>query len=93
MTDTIDEAPAATDAQATAERWFHDFEAALTAGDVDGAAGLFLEESFWRDLVSFTWNLKTVEGPAGSPTCSSRPWTRCSPAASRSPSHRPRPTA
>ncbi len=64
MTDTIDEAPAATDAQATAERWFHDFEAALTAGDVDGAAGLFLEESFWRDLVSFTWNLKTVEGPA-----------------------------
>ena len=64
MTDTIDEAPAATDAQATAERWFHDFEAALTAGDVDGAAGLFLEESFWRDLVSFTWNLKTVEGPS-----------------------------
>ena len=64
MTDTIDEASAATDAQATAERWFHDFDAALTAGDVDGAAGLFLEESFWRDLVSFTWNLKTVEGPA-----------------------------
>jgi putative flavoprotein involved in K+ transport len=64
MTDTIDETSVATDAQAKAQRWFRDFEAALTAGDVDGVAGLFLEDSYWRDLVSFTWNLKTVEGPA-----------------------------
>jgi putative flavoprotein involved in K+ transport len=64
MTDTIDETSVATDAQAAAERWFREFEAALTAGDVDGVAGLFLEDSYWRDLVSFTWNLKTVEGPA-----------------------------
>ncbi len=26
---------------------------------------MFLDESFWRDLVAFTWNIKTVEGPAG----------------------------
>src|SRR6476619_5675555 len=64
MTDTIDVAHGATRAHETAERWFREFETALTAGDVDGAAGLFLEDSYWRDLVSFTWNLKTVEGPA-----------------------------
>lgn len=25
-------------------------------------AGKFALDSFWRDLVSFTWNIKTVEG-------------------------------
>jgi hypothetical protein len=29
------------------------------------AAGLFATASYWRDLVSFTWNLKTVENPDG----------------------------
>ncbi len=37
-------------------------EAALAAGDVESAAGLFAPESYWRDLVAFTWNLKTLEG-------------------------------
>ena len=39
--------------------------AALAAGDVEGAAGLFAADSYWRDLVAVTWNLKTVEGPEG----------------------------
>lgn len=26
---------------------------------------MFATDSFWRDLVSFTWNLKTVEGRDG----------------------------
>lgn len=39
--------------------------AALAAGDVAGVAGLFASDSYWRDLVAVTWNLKTVEGPAG----------------------------
>jgi putative flavoprotein involved in K+ transport len=38
------------------------FDAALAAGDVDAAAGLFAKESYWRDLVAFTWNIKTMEG-------------------------------
>ena len=25
---------------------------------------MFDEDSYWRDLVSFTWNIKTMEGPA-----------------------------
>lgn len=37
---------------------------ALTAGDVDRAADCFLETSYWRDLLSFTWNIKTMEGRA-----------------------------
>jgi putative flavoprotein involved in K+ transport len=62
MTDVLDvEAPAGLDAQA----WFADFERALTAGDIDAAADMFCEVSYWRDLVSFTWNITTVEGRDG----------------------------
>ena len=45
------------------DQWLSDFESALSSGDSAAAAALFHEESFWRDLVAFTWNLKTVEGP------------------------------
>jgi putative flavoprotein involved in K+ transport len=38
------------------------FEAALAAGDIDAAAAMFAGESYWRDLVAFTWNIKTMEG-------------------------------
>ncbi|QEW17899.1 putative oxidoreductase CzcO [Marinibacterium anthonyi] len=39
--------------------------AALEAGDVAAAAALFATDSYWRDLISVSWNLKTVEGPEG----------------------------
>ena len=38
------------------------FEGFLRASDSTGAARLFEEDGFWRDLVLFTWNLKTLEG-------------------------------
>ena len=38
------------------------FDAALAAGDVDAAVAMFGDESYWRDLVAFTWNIKTMEG-------------------------------
>jgi putative flavoprotein involved in K+ transport len=63
MTQTAE--PTTTTADDTANRWFADFEAALKARDVAAAAGMFATESYWRDLVSFTWNLKTVEGREG----------------------------
>ena len=50
---------------AEVEQWLSRFDDALTAGDAAAAAELFADESYWRDLVAFTWNLKTVEGPAG----------------------------
>lgn len=42
-----------------------DLNAALAQGDPAAVARLFTDDSFWRDLVSVTWNLKTVEGPGG----------------------------
>ncbi|MGJ8530754.1 MAG: NAD(P)-binding domain-containing protein [Alphaproteobacteria bacterium] len=38
------------------------FQDALSTGDVDRAAECFLETGYWRDLLSFTWNIKTMEG-------------------------------
>jgi putative flavoprotein involved in K+ transport len=55
----------APSAATTTERWLTSFDEALSAGDTAAASALFGEQSFWRDLVSFTWNIKTVEGPAG----------------------------
>jgi putative flavoprotein involved in K+ transport len=63
MTQTVD-TPTQTPVQ-RAERWLHDFEEALRARDVARAAGMFAATSFWRDLISFTWNITTVENPAG----------------------------
>ena len=37
---------------------------ALARRDARAAAELFATESYWRDLVLLTWNLKTMEGPA-----------------------------
>ncbi|GAB3712317.1 flavin-containing monooxygenase [Nocardiopsis oceani] len=51
--------------QRRVDAWLADFDAALTARDTRRAAGMFAATSFWRDLVAFTWNLRTVEGPEG----------------------------
>ena len=56
---------AAQPVAAEVDAWLARFDSALTDGDTAAAAELFTEDSFWRDLVSFTWNLKTVEGRAG----------------------------
>ncbi|MDH5858003.1 NAD(P)/FAD-dependent oxidoreductase [Lampropedia aestuarii] len=37
---------------------------ALARRDSQAAADLFATECYWRDLVLFTWNLKTMEGQA-----------------------------
>jgi putative flavoprotein involved in K+ transport len=53
--------PAATEV----EHWLERFDSALQAGDAVAAADLFATESYWRDLVAFTWNIRTVEGREG----------------------------
>ena len=42
--------------------WLTKFEIALKNSNIKAAAGLFDDECYWRDLVSFTWNIKTMEG-------------------------------
>ncbi|OUS95519.1 NAD(P)/FAD-dependent oxidoreductase [Rhodococcus sp. NCIMB 12038] len=64
MTQTVQPAEVQTTLtpQERVDLWLASFESALAARDVDRAAGMFAVDSFWRDLVAFTWNLKTVEG-------------------------------
>jgi putative flavoprotein involved in K+ transport len=61
MTSTL-EPQAAVTPQQRVDAWLTGFEAALAARDIDAVTGMFATDSFWRDLVSFTWNIKTVEG-------------------------------
>lgn len=61
MTATL-EPTTAVSPQQRVETWLANFEAALAAQDIDGVVGMFAVDSFWRDLVAFTWNIKTVEG-------------------------------
>jgi putative flavoprotein involved in K+ transport len=51
--------------RAAVESWLSAFNSALADRDVDRAARLFATTSFWRDLVAFTWNIKTVENREG----------------------------
>ena len=44
--------------------WLANFGEALARADAAAAAEMFDEDSYWRDLVSFTWNIKTMEGKA-----------------------------
>jgi putative flavoprotein involved in K+ transport len=45
-----------------AQRWLDQFGAALATGKPDAVLPLFDAECYWRDLVSFTWNIRTQEG-------------------------------
>jgi len=55
----------ASAAASATNAWLSAFQEALTARDVDAAAALFADESYWRDIISFTWNITTVEGRPG----------------------------
>ena len=68
MTQTVNteaSTEAAASPQARVDAWLASFESALKGRDIEAAAGLFATESYWRDLVSFTWNITTVEGRDG----------------------------
>jgi putative flavoprotein involved in K+ transport len=45
-----------------AEAWLADLERALDARDIPAALELFVEDCYWRDFLSLTWNIKTTEG-------------------------------
>src|SRR5271156_5308554 len=56
--------PDPANARAQAEAWLAEFVSALRSRDIRAAAALFGEECYWRGLVAFTWNIKTLEGAA-----------------------------
>ena len=47
---------------AEAEDWLTAFDTALQAGDAGAAAGLFLADGLWRDVLAFTWTIGTTAG-------------------------------
>ncbi|NJM29747.1 MAG: hypothetical protein HC855_06280 [Rhizobiales bacterium] len=53
------------DATRDAKNWLLKLETALRNGDADSASKLFGTECYWRDLLAFTWNIRTVEGQGG----------------------------
>ena len=53
-----------TTASERATTWLNEFDAALKSGNVGAVTALFDDDCYWRDLVSFTWNIKTMEGKA-----------------------------
>ncbi|KAI5892249.1 FAD/NAD(P)-binding domain-containing protein [Schizophyllum commune H4-8] len=61
----VTSAPAATDidASAVSEKWLASLSKALDARDAAGAASLFVPGAYWRDLLAFTWDIRTFRGP------------------------------
>lgn len=49
-------------ASVSAQQWLEQFNDALRHEGPQAASQLFEENGFWRDLVAFTWNIKTMEG-------------------------------
>ncbi|MCF6123572.1 NAD(P)/FAD-dependent oxidoreductase [Mesorhizobium sp. M7A.F.Ca.CA.001.07.2.1] len=45
-----------------AAAWLESLAQALAAGDVAAASNLFVDDCYWRDLLTFTWNITTMEG-------------------------------
>lgn len=45
-----------------ARAWLAALSQALGSADIAAAVDLFEEEGYWRDLLTFTWNIKTMEG-------------------------------
>ena len=55
-------APAVTPERQAVDTWLNALDDALSRGDSRAAADLFETDGFWRDMISFTWNITTMEG-------------------------------
>ena len=54
---------AGTEALVTvANQWLARFEAALASRDITGLQSLFHPDGHWRDVLAFTWRIRTVSG-------------------------------
>lgn len=51
-----------TTPNARMEAFLARFDEALASGNIEAAVSCFADECYWRDLIAFTWNIKTVEG-------------------------------
>ncbi|MEN9391581.1 MAG: hypothetical protein RL017_879 [Pseudomonadota bacterium] len=44
------------------QNWLNDFNSALLSKNLESVTALFNDDCYWRDLLCFTWNIKTLEG-------------------------------
>ena len=44
--------------------WLINFETAIRQNNADAVSFLFVENGHWRDLLAFTWHIRTVNGPS-----------------------------
>ena len=56
--------PQLDDVASSTAGWLAAFEDALRRRDTAAAAGLFLPDGFWRDIIAFTWHIETFSGAA-----------------------------
>ena len=61
---SISALPGNLDHAAIANEWFRAFAPLVECGDTTGILDLLTEDSFWRDALALTWDLRTFEGPA-----------------------------
>ena len=47
---------------AVAQQWLTNLQQCLAARDITKTLELFVDDCFWRDLLAFTWNIRTLEG-------------------------------
>ncbi|MBR0680729.1 NAD(P)/FAD-dependent oxidoreductase [Roseomonas eburnea] len=51
-----------TSAESATKAWLADFGAVLASGEAARIAALFAGECHWRDILAFTWDLRTTSG-------------------------------
>ena len=74
----VHELQAAAQARREADVWLFSFEAALQTGDASQVGALFHDESYWRDVLAFTWHLSSAQGsgPIGTALAAAQAHTR-----------------
>jgi cation diffusion facilitator CzcD-associated flavoprotein CzcO len=61
MTVAVD-APAIPVVERAFARWVQEFNEALCSGDPERIADHFVDDGYWRDILSFTWGFQTFTG-------------------------------
>ena len=54
--------PPDIDAAAVAQTWFETFANYVQTGNVDGILSQLVDDAFWRDILSLTWDFRTFFG-------------------------------
>ncbi|KAF8734332.1 hypothetical protein AX14_003424 [Amanita brunnescens Koide BX004] len=54
--------PSNLDIEKVASEWLDSLSKAIDSNNPDDAAGLFVEDSWWRDMLALTWDFRTFHG-------------------------------